>query len=104
MKTHLVAAVAALALASPAIAKPKRAIVAEAPAVNADGYRLASPFEKVKAQCELVANGLQPSPGFAMGSPEFVAGHAIGSAIGGMIAHAQNYEHCMTLNGFAKAQ
>ena len=28
----------------------------------------------VKAQCELVANGLQPSPGFVMGSREYVAG------------------------------
>jgi hypothetical protein len=31
-----------------------------------------------------------------------VAGHAIGSAIGGLIVHAQNYDHCMTLKGYAK--
>jgi hypothetical protein len=30
-----------------------------------------------------------------------VAGHAIGSAIGGLIMHAQNYDHCMTLEGCA---
>ena len=26
----------------------------------------------------------------------------IGSAIGGAIVHAQNYEHCMTLKGYAR--
>jgi hypothetical protein len=66
------------------------------------GYHQASGFEMVKAQCELVANGLQPSPGFVMGSQEYVAGAAIGSAIGGLIVHAQNYDHCMTLHGYAK--
>ena len=66
------------------------------------GYHQASGFEMVKAQCELVANGLQPSPGFVMGSSEIVAGPAIGSAIGGLIVHAQNYDHCMTLHGYAK--
>jgi hypothetical protein len=66
------------------------------------GYHQASGFEMVKAQCELVANGLQPSPGFVMGSQEYVAGAAIGSAIGGLMVHAQNYDHCMTLKGYAK--
>ena len=66
------------------------------------GYHQASGFEMVKAECELVANGLQPSPGFFIGSSEAIAGHAIGSAIGGLIAHAQNYDHCMTLKGYAK--
>jgi hypothetical protein len=66
------------------------------------GYHQASGFEMVKAQCELVANGLQPSPGFVMGSQESVAGAAIGSAIGGLIVHSQNYDHCMTLKGYAK--
>jgi hypothetical protein len=66
------------------------------------GYHRASGFEQVKAQCELVANGLQPSPGFVMGSPEFVAGASIGSGIGGLIVHARNYDNCMTLKGYAK--
>jgi hypothetical protein len=66
------------------------------------GYHRASGFEQVKAQCELVANGLQPSPGFVMGSPEFVARASIGHGIGGLIVHAQNYDNCMTLHGFAK--
>ena len=66
------------------------------------GYHQASGFEMVKAECELIANGLQPSPGFVIGSSEVVAGHAIGSAIGGLIVHAQNYDHCMTLHGYAK--
>jgi hypothetical protein len=66
------------------------------------GYHQASGFEQVKAQCELIANGLQPSPGFVMGSPEFVAGASIGSGIGGLIVHARNYDNCMTLKGYAK--
>jgi hypothetical protein len=77
------------------------AIAAATPALAADGYHKASAFEQVKAYCELIANGLQPSPGFVMGSQEFVAGHAIGSAIGGLVVHAQNYDHCMTLKGYA---
>lgn len=66
------------------------------------GYHQASGFEQVKAECELVANGLQPSPGFAIGSAEFVAGHEIGATIGGLIVHARNYDNCMTLHGYAK--
>lgn len=66
------------------------------------GYHQASGFEMVKAQCELVANGLQPSPGFVMGSQAFVAGASIGSGIGGLIVHARNYDNCMTLHGYAK--
>ena len=34
-----------------------------APQPGDGGYHQASGFEMVKAQCELVANGLQPSPG-----------------------------------------
>ena len=79
------------------------AYTAEAPVdqASADGYHRASGYEQVKAECELVANGLQPSPGFVIGSREYVAGAAIGSAIGGLIVHAQNYQNCMTLKGYA---
>jgi hypothetical protein len=109
MKTVLLAAtlVGALIAAGQADAKTKHnRPVQQEQVVTAQpgdgGYHQASGFEMVKAECELVANGLQPSPGFFIGSSEAMAGHAIGSAIGGLIAHAQNYDHCMTLKGYAK--
>ena len=78
------------------------AAVEQAPQpVDPNGYHAASGMEQVKAYCELVANGLQPGGSFVMGSPSFVAGAAIGSAIGGAITHAQNYDHCMVLKGYA---
>jgi hypothetical protein len=69
----------------------------------ADTYRPASKFEQIKAQCELVADGLQ-TQGFAFGSPAFVGGYAVGSAIQGLIDHASRYDHCMTLYGYVRAQ
>jgi hypothetical protein len=60
------------------------------------GYHQASGFEIVKAQCELIANQLQPST-FAFG-----AGPILGTAIRSQITHAQNYDNCMTLKGYAK--
>jgi hypothetical protein len=67
---------------------------------STEGYRRATAFEQVKAQCELIANGLAPSGGFVMGSPEFVAGASIGHGIGMLIRHAQDYNNCMTLKGY----
>jgi hypothetical protein len=109
MKTLLIASAILGVLIAPASAakhhknQTTTAYTAEAPVDQAlaDGYHRASGYEQVKAECELVANGLQPSPGFFIGSQEAVAGHAIGSAIGGLIVHAQNYDHCMTLKGYA---
>jgi hypothetical protein len=72
-------------------------------AASADTYRTATKLEQIKAQCELVADGLQ-TQGFAFGSPEFVGGYAVGSAIQGLIDHAQRYDHCMTLYGYVRAQ
>jgi hypothetical protein len=81
------------------------AMIALTTAANAaDGYRPATKFEQVKATCELTPNGLQPGGGFVFGSQQFVAGAMVGSAIGGLIRHAQNYDNCMVLHGFAKAQ
>jgi hypothetical protein len=106
MKRILLAAIAALVLVAPASAStkhhPNRVATAEVPADQAltEGYRRASGFEQVKAQCELIANGLAPSGGFVMGSPEFVAGASIGHGIGMLIRHAQDYSNCMTLNGY----
>jgi hypothetical protein len=104
MKTLLVALALVGALASPASAatRHRQALVADAAPdqASAEGYRRASGFDQVKAECELVANGLQPSPGFVMGSEQFVAMHNLGAGIGGLIVHARNYEHCMTLLGY----
>jgi hypothetical protein len=80
------------------------AFVGVTTAANADGYRPATKFEQVKATCELIADGLQPSPGFVVGPPEWVAGHNFGAAIGGLVKHAQNYDNCMVLHGYAKVQ
>ena len=108
MKRLLLAAIAAFALAAPASAatkhQPHRAITAEVPADQAsvEGYHRASGFEQIKAQCELIANGLAPSGGLVMGSPEFVAGASIGHGIGMLIRHAQDYDHCMTLHGYVR--
>jgi hypothetical protein len=80
------------------------ALVVGVTAAHADGYHKASGFEQTKAYCELVANGLQTSGGFVMGSPAFVGGAMLGSAIGGAIRHAQNYDSRMVLKGYAKNQ
>jgi hypothetical protein len=110
MKTLLIASAILGVLIAPASAATKHhkhqttaAYTAEAPVdqASADGYHRASGYEQVKAECELVANGLQPSPGFVIGSREYVAGAAVGSAIGGLIVHAKNYQNCMTLKGYA---
>jgi hypothetical protein len=80
------------------------ALVVGVTAAHADGYHKASGFEQTKAYCELMANQLQPGGGFVMGSPAFVGGAMIGSAIRSQITHAQNYDNCMVLKGYAKNQ
>jgi hypothetical protein len=106
MKRILLAAIAAFVVVAPASAATKhhanRVAIAEVPADQAstEGYHRASAFEQVKAQCELIANGLAPTGGFVMGSPEFVAGASIGRGIGMLIRHAQDYNNCMTLKGY----
>ena len=70
---------------------------------HADGYRAATKLEQIKAQCELVADGVQQD-GFAFGTPAFVGGYAVGSAIRDLIDHAQRYDHCMTLYGYVRTQ
>jgi hypothetical protein len=107
MKRVLLAAIAAFVLVAPASAAKKhhtnRVVTAEVSADQAltEGYHRASAFEQVKAQCELIANGLAPGGGFVMGSPQFVAGASIGRGIGMLIRHAQDYNNCMTLKGYA---
>jgi hypothetical protein len=81
------------------------AMIALTTAANAaDGYRRATPFEQVKARCELTADALRDGGGFAFGSPEFVAGQQIGRGLGSLMKHARDYDNCMVLHGFAKAQ
>jgi hypothetical protein len=73
-------------------------------AANADGYRKATGFEQVKAKCELVADGMvQPDDPY-YGDPKYAGFSTFGSAIGGAIRHARDYDNCMVLHGFAKAQ
>ena len=71
------------------------AIAFSAPAVNhahaAAGYHKANGFEQVQAYCELAANGL-PQPQWHS---------VIGVTIGSIVVHAKNYEHCMTVMGYA---
>jgi hypothetical protein len=71
---------------------------------HADGYRAATPLEQVKAQCELVADGMvQPADPY-YGDPKYAGFSTFGSAIGGAIRHARDYDNCMVLHGFAKAE
>jgi hypothetical protein len=69
----------------------------------ADGYHKASGFEQAKAYCELMADSMRTG-NLAFGSPAFVAGASIGGAIRGAIDHANHYDACMTLKGYAKNQ
>src|ERR1700733_10969777 len=102
MKTVLLAAtlVGALIAAGQADAKTKHNPIQQEQVVTAQpgdgGYHQASGFEIVEAQCELIANQLQPST-FAFG-----VGPMLGTAIRSQITHAQNYDNCMTLKGYAK--
>jgi hypothetical protein len=74
------------------------ALVAGVTAAHADGYHKASGFEQTKAYCELMANQLQPGY-FAFG-----VGPMLGAAIRSQITHAQNYDNCMVLKGYARNQ
>ena len=87
----------------------QKAIVAAAfvvitTAANADGYRAATQLEQVKAQCELVADGMVQPDSPYYGDPRYAGFASFGSAIGGAIQHAKHYDMCMILHGFAKAQ
>ncbi len=56
-------------------------------------------FEMADAQYNLMAMGAQQGS-FAMGSASFVAGAAIGSAIGNAIRTAYVKKQCMTMEGW----
>lgn len=62
-------------------------------------YQSNDPFEIVDAKCKMAANGT--SQGFyAQGRAEFVAGAALGNAIGNAIRMHQFYTQCMTISGW----
>jgi hypothetical protein len=99
MKTVVVFAAALLA-ASPSIAKTRGQALADQAA--AEGYRVASDFERVKAMCEQAADGA-PQPGyFAFGNSQFVAGASLGHGLGSLIRHARAYDQCMASHGLVK--
>ena len=59
----------------------------------------AADFPRAKAQCELFARG-QGGGFYAQGSPNFVAGAALGAAIGQSIRQQNDFNDCMLANGW----
>jgi hypothetical protein len=86
MKTPLLAVLALIAL--PGIANAE---YVKGPAVSAAA--------KAEAYCNMVASGAQRGY-FAMGSSSYVAGAALGNAIGNMIAISEAKRNCMTMQGY----
>ncbi len=62
------------------------------------GVNLAN-FERTKAQCSLMARHGGGSFA-AFGSPSFVAGAALGNAIGESVRMQQDFNDCMVMNGW----
>lgn len=60
-------------------------------------------FGADSAQCRFMARNMQTGY-VAVGSPAFVAGAAIGNAIGNGVAVRQNYKDCMEMKGYALLQ
>jgi hypothetical protein len=65
----------------------------------APGPTAAMPFPQASGQCKLVAMGAERGT-FAFGRPAFVAGAAIGSAIGNAVRQNTAYNACMEAQGF----
>lgn len=66
------------------------------------GPTASMPFEQASGQCKLVAMGAEQ--GFAaIGRPAFVAGAALGSAIGNAVRQNQAFNACMEAQGFVVA-
>ena len=105
MKRLVISVAILAALAAPAEAKKRAAVIApQQPAqITIDGYRIASPFERLKAVCEATADGSGTGV-FAFGKPAFVGGAILGNAIGNAIRHARSYDQCMTIHGFVRNQ
>lgn len=57
-------------------------------------------FSQDSARCRLIARGLNPGGFYASGSPEFVAGAALGNAIGTAASQMGTYNDCMMASGY----
>jgi hypothetical protein len=57
-------------------------------------------FNQDSAKCRLVARGMNPGDFYAQGSAQFVAGAAVGNAIGTAINQRETYKDCMMAVGY----
>jgi len=61
-------------------------------------------FNRDNARCRLIARGMNPGNFAAEGKPAFVAGAALGNAIGTAIATRETYKDCMEAQGYTPRQ
>jgi hypothetical protein len=61
-------------------------------------------FSRDSAQCRLVARGMNSDSFYAEGSPKFVAGAALGNAVGTAVSTAATYRDCMMAIGYTPQQ
>ena len=57
-------------------------------------------FDRDSARCRLLARGMNPGDFYAQGSASFVAGAALGNAIGTAANQATTYRDCMIAVGY----
>ena len=57
-------------------------------------------FNQDNARCRMVARDMAPGDFYAQGSPQFVAGAAVGNVIGTAVAQNVNYRDCMMAVGY----
>ena len=57
-------------------------------------------FNQDSARCRLLARGMNPGGFYAQGSAEFVAGAALGNAIGTAANQGATYRDCMMATGY----
>lgn len=61
-------------------------------------------FNRDNARCQLLARGMNPDTFYAQGTESFVAGAALGNAIGNAVRTRQTYRECMMANGYTPEQ
>ena len=66
------------------------------------GPTASMPFEQASGQCKLAAMGAQQGY-LAIGRPSFVAGAALGNALGNAVRVNTAYNACMEAQGFVVA-
>jgi hypothetical protein len=59
-------------------------------------------FSQEDAQCRLVARGMNSGEFYAEGSQSFVAGAAVGNAVGTAVATRATYKDCMMAKGYSE--